>query len=405
VSIDTEVPATASPAPPAITETVPEPVSESTNSLRGHSLYRSKSHRCTSSCVPVFVDESIEDTGASQPAGVAFLRTVRLLMRFGWSLFSGLVRSVLVVVSLVLGEHLARVCLIEDQDVVADLVAEGSDDSFAVGVHPRCLRCAGQDVHVVGSEDSVEGGRILRVTVAEQEAVRAQPRTGIGGEVAGLLCRPVLRRVGSDAGDVEPSCAVLKKYQGTEAFAERCVDVEEVRGENAASLVDQELFPRGTGSTWGWIDPGRVQDLPHSRRGDPMPESDQFALDPSVSPARVFASQIKDELLDRRASGWPPGRASACAVVPLPGDESAMPGQDRRGLNREDVAPAAAGEQRGQRGEPETISRLVPDLTGDLAPQYGVLVPEHEQFGVFGGVTVQQHRGDGQQSSGQVIQQ
>jgi hypothetical protein len=33
---------------------------------------------------------------------------------FGWSLFSGLVRPVPVVVPLVLGENLARVCLVED---------------------------------------------------------------------------------------------------------------------------------------------------------------------------------------------------------------------------------------------------------------------------------------------------
>jgi hypothetical protein len=32
-------------------------------------------------------------------------------------------------------------------------------------------------------------------------------------------------------------------------------------------------------------------------------------------------------------------------------------------------------------------------------------VPEHEEFGVLTGVMVQQHRGDGQQSSGQLVQQ
>jgi hypothetical protein len=42
-------------------------------------------------------------------------------MRFGWSLFSGSVRPVLVVVPLVLGEHLVRLRLIEDHDVIADL--------------------------------------------------------------------------------------------------------------------------------------------------------------------------------------------------------------------------------------------------------------------------------------------
>jgi hypothetical protein len=66
-------------------------------------------------------------------------------------------------------------------------------------------------------------------------------------------CRPVLGRVGGDARDVESPCAVFKEYQGVEAFAERGVDVEEVRCDDATGLVGQELFPvgpvrRGAGS-------------------------------------------------------------------------------------------------------------------------------------------------------------
>jgi hypothetical protein len=44
-------------------------------------------------------------------------------------------------------------------------------------------------------------------------------------------------------------------------------------------------------------------------------------------------------------------------------------------------------------------------LIGDLAAEDGVLVPEHEQFCVLGDVTTQQHCGDGQESSGQLVQQ
>jgi hypothetical protein len=65
----------------------------------------------------------------------------------------------------------------------------------------------------------------------------------------------------------------------------------------------------------------------------------------------------------------------------------------------------ASGEQRGQCGEPETIRRLVPDLTGDLPMEDCVLVPEHKQFGVLGDITAQQHRRNTQQSSGQLVQQ
>lgn len=140
----------------------------------------------------------------------------------------------------------------------------------------------------------------------------------------------------------------------------------------------------------------------------PPPRERQFTTNQSsspVSPARVVVSQAKDELRDRRVCGWPSAGTSACAVVPCSGDESAMPGQDRRGLDREDCVPAASGEQRGQPGEPETICWLVTDLAGDLATEDGILVLEHEQLCVLGGVTAQHHRWNGQQSSGQSVQQ
>lgn len=119
--------------------------------------------------------------------GVGFVCSVGLLVRFGWWLVPGLVGPVPVVVPLVLGEKFSSVCLVEDQNVVGHFTVEGFDDPFAVGVHLRRLGCAGEDVDVFGLEDGVGGGRVLRVAVAEQEAERAQPRTGIGGEVAGLL--------------------------------------------------------------------------------------------------------------------------------------------------------------------------------------------------------------------------
>lgn len=79
-----------------------------------------------------------------------------LFVGLGWSLLAGLVRSVLVVVALVFGEDVSGVCLVVDQYVVTDLGAKGSDDPFAVCVHPRRLGRAGQDVHLFGSEDVIE---------------------------------------------------------------------------------------------------------------------------------------------------------------------------------------------------------------------------------------------------------
>ena len=55
---------------------------------------------------------------------------------------SGLVGAVSVVVVFVRFEDLSGVGLSCDEDVVEEFASEGADDPFAVGVHPRCLRCA-----------------------------------------------------------------------------------------------------------------------------------------------------------------------------------------------------------------------------------------------------------------------
>jgi hypothetical protein len=65
------------------------------------------------------------------------MRGVRLPVGLGWSLLPGLVGPVVVVVPLVFGEDVSGVCLVEDQDVVAYFVAEGSDDPDMVDGHVK----------------------------------------------------------------------------------------------------------------------------------------------------------------------------------------------------------------------------------------------------------------------------
>jgi hypothetical protein len=101
-------------------------------------------------------------------------------------------------------------------------------------------------------------------------------------------------------------------------------------------------------------------------------EVDQFALPAPVSPARVFGGHADDELLDHCCSGRT-SRSAARGVVPLPGNQPAMPGQDRGGSDQEYLRPALPWQQPGQGGQPRPIGRCVAD-SGDLPAQHGVLV-------------------------------
>jgi hypothetical protein len=79
--------------------------------------------------------------------------------------------------------------------------------------------------------------------------------------------------------------------------------------------------------------------------------------------------------------GGRPGLRRLLVSYLVPG-EFAVPGQERRGRHGEDLGPAPARQEAGQRGEPHPVARLVPYLAG-VPAQHRVLVPEHEQLGVL----------------------
>jgi hypothetical protein len=62
-----------------------------------------------------------------------------------------------VVVPQVLGQHLAQVALIDDQQPVEELPAQGADDPLADRVRSGRLRRAGKDPDALGGEHGVEG--------------------------------------------------------------------------------------------------------------------------------------------------------------------------------------------------------------------------------------------------------
>ena len=129
------------------------------------------------------------------------------------------------------------------------------------------------------------------------------------------------------------------------------------------------------------IDARGMQDLPPGGRRFGDAEFRQFAVDPAVSPQRILLRQPNDQAGDARdcwrTAGLPPP-----ARVVLSPRQFAVPGQQRRGRNRQDFGPAPAGDEPCQRGEPHPVSWLVPD-PADVAEQNRVLVPKHQQFSIL----------------------
>ena len=102
---------------------------------------------------------------------------------------------------------------------------------------------------------------------------------------------------------------------------------------------------------------------------------------------RILLRQPDDYAGDARGRRWSPGLAPFPRVVPLRG-QSVVPGQQRRWRDGEDLGPAPAGQEPGQRGEAHPVGRLV-SHPADVAAQHRVLMPEHQQLSGFRSVAAE----------------
>jgi hypothetical protein len=75
-------------------------------------------------------------------------------------------------------------------------------------------------------------------------------------------------------------------------------------------------------------------------------------------PTWGFTGDADHELADPGGCGRPSG-APAAGVVLLAGDEAAVPGEYGRRSHSEHLTPVVAGDQPGQRREPQPVSGLI----------------------------------------------
>src|SRR4051794_34078956 len=231
-------------------------------------------------------------------------------MLFGeWrELAPSLARAVLVVVLGVGVEDASGMSLVADQQVVERFAAEGSDDPFAVGVHPWSPWRGLHGLDAVGGEDRVEGPGVFGVPITDQEAQRVNTGAQLGGQVPGLLHGPGCRRVRGDPGDAQSACAVFEEHQRIYPTQVDQVDVDEVAGNQALGLLGEELAPGWSAAAWGRIETGRREDLPNRRGADAMPQPHEFALDAAAAPARFSLASRSATALTALAVGGLPGR-------------------------------------------------------------------------------------------------
>jgi len=121
----------------------------------------------------------------------------------------------------------------------------------------------------------------------------------------------------------------MTKKQYRRCKVTRAVHMEEIGGEYRGCLGMQELPPGRVGAPLRCRrDLQSFEDPTDGRCADPVPELQQFALDPLISPAVVLGGEPLDQHGDLCANRRP---SLPVRVGPFPGDETAMPAQDGAG--------------------------------------------------------------------------
>ena len=200
----------------------------------------------------------------------------------------------------------------EDQHAIGEFGSDCSDEPFGVAVG---LWAAGRDLDDpdpnVG-EHSIEGGRELSGSVADEEPEVGAPVFEVGDEVAGLLTGPGAGGVGGGGLDVYVSGMDLNHEEHVDPLQrDRAVDVEEIAGQRRRGLGAEKLSPgRAVCSDGGRRYSERLEDPADRGGADPAADLQQFALDALIAPGRVLSSELLGE---GSSSGSMGGRPVRCA--------------------------------------------------------------------------------------------
>jgi hypothetical protein len=139
-------------------------------------------------------------------------------------------------VVLVLGENLAQVCGVDDEDPVEELSAYAADTAFHDRIHARRLGRGEHDPYALGAEHLIEQPGELAVPITNHELERPRPLPQIHQQVPGLLSHPASGWVSGDAQDMHPAGGVLDDREAVQPDEHDRLDMKEITGENPVGL-------------------------------------------------------------------------------------------------------------------------------------------------------------------------
>jgi hypothetical protein len=179
-----------------------------------------------------------------------------------------------------------------------------SDPAFRDRVHSWYLDCCLDDRDSAVGHNGIEGSCVCAVAVPDQVRQGGVDLMEIHDKVSGPLRGPGSGGMGGGAKDADTASGVLEEGKNVPSRSGQCPDFEEVGGEECLCLTTQEGRPRQVVAVRRGFDAVDLEYLPDHGRGYGDSQSRELAVDASVTPAWVVASQAEDQRTDAADGGW-----------------------------------------------------------------------------------------------------
>jgi hypothetical protein len=154
----------------------------------------------------------------------------------------------------------------------------------------------------------IEAAVELGVAIVDEEAERLLAVIEGHQQVARLLGDPGAGRLRRAGDELDPAALERDEEEHVDPFQPGGLGSEEIAGECRRRVLAEEASPGELVSQRRRRQPMAEEDRPHRGRRHGDAKALKLADDPSVTPARVLASESENQPLDAAIECRPPGR-------------------------------------------------------------------------------------------------
>jgi hypothetical protein len=185
----------------------------------------------------------------------------------------------------------------EDQQPVEALTTNAADPALGVRIRVRRLDRRPDHSDSFASEDVIEAAAELGVAIVNQEAERLLTIVEVHQQVARLLRGPGACRVRRAGDELDPAALEGDEEEDVDSLQPGGFDGEDITGQGRRRMLAKEVSPRELVPLRRRRHTLTGEDRPHRGRRYADAKASQLAHDPPITPTRVLACELNNQLL------------------------------------------------------------------------------------------------------------